>query len=192
MKNFFSVIAAGVVAVSATMAAPRAEAANVGFELLVTAAPGGLFAGETSINGGVVFDDTLVPTTPGSFVELSKTGVAGTTQDLSIGLYFDAGPYTFTEADAVSDPVFTFSSGLLRSINYIVTFGSSSNDLVAFGVEQFSFDINTPITFDGDTYGVNAFVKPLPQVSAVPLPAGLPLLAGGLGLLALMRRRRAA
>ena len=39
------------------------------------------------------------------------------------------------------------------------------------------------------TYAVTAL--PQPPVSAVPLPAGLPLLAAGLGVLGLMRRRKA-
>lgn len=190
MKDFLSLFFAGIVAVSAAISADRAQAAQVSFELIVTAARGGLFEGQSSTAGAVFFDEDLVPTAPGSFVDLSFSGVNGTTADPSFGLFFDAGPYTFTEADALSEPVFTFIDGLLSSISYIVTFGSSSNDLVAFGVEQFTFLDRPAITFDGDTYTVHAFFKPL--VSAVPLPAGLPLMVGGLGLLALLRRRKAA
>lgn len=189
MKPFFLAIAAGIVALSATVMAPRAEAAQVGFQLNVTAAPGSLFAGNM-FTGAVYFDEALIPTGADAFIALSKTGINGSTVDPFVGLHVQGGPYVFTELDALQDPVFTFVGGLLKSINYIVTFGSSRHDLVTFGVEQFSFDINTPLTFDGDSYGASVFVKPLPDVPAVPLPAGLPLLAGGLGLMALVRRLR--
>jgi hypothetical protein len=48
------------------------------------------------------------------------------------------------------------------------------------------------VVIDGTTVRVDAIVKYLEDPSPVPLPAGLPLLAGGLGLLALTRRRRQA
>lgn len=195
MKPLFSALAAGIVALSATLMPPRAEAAQVAFDLTITAAPGSVFAG-TVFTGEVYYDEALIPTAERDFITLSKTGVYDSTVDPSVGLYFDAGLYRFTELDTLQDPVFTFVGGLLRSINFIVTYGSSRHDLVAFGVEQFSFDLNTPITFDPDTgkgtYSALAFVKPLNDIPPVPLPAGLPLLAGGLGLMALVRRLRKA
>ncbi|MFN7224019.1 MAG: VPLPA-CTERM sorting domain-containing protein [Paracoccaceae bacterium] len=190
----FSVFAAAIVAISTTIAGPRAEAAQVGFGLVVTAADGGLFAGMSSDRGAVFFDEDLIPTGEDEFISLSKTGVYDTTTDPTAGLFFDVGPlpfplFTFTEADAISDPVFTFIGGQLRSISYIVTFGSTPQDLVSYGVEQFTFLLRS-LTFDGDTYRVEALVKPLIDVPPVPLPAGLPLLAGGLGLLGLLRHRK--
>ena len=189
MKPFFSVLAAGILALSATLMPQLAGAAQVGFKLNITAAPGSVFAGEV-FTGAVFYDEALIPTGARDFIDLSKTGINGSTADPFVGLFFDAGPYRFTERDALQDPVFTFVGGLLKSINYIVTFGSAQSDLVAFGIEQFSLDINTPITFDGDAYGALVFIKPLPTIPTVPLPAGLPLLAGGLGLMAMVRRLR--
>lgn len=186
MKPLLTLSLVGMIVSSVMSFADRAHAAQVGYELVVTAAPGGLFEGQSSTRGGVFYDEDLVPTTPGSFVELSFSGANGTTADPLVGLFFDAGPYTFTEADAVAEPIFTFMDGVLASISYIVTFGSSSNDLVAFGVEQFTFLLRPPLTFDNGVYAVQALVKPL---APVPLPAGLPLLAAGLGMLVMMRRR---
>ncbi|MFN3847627.1 MAG: VPLPA-CTERM sorting domain-containing protein [Paracoccaceae bacterium] len=186
MKRFFSVLLAGMLAVPVAGPASRADAAQVGFDLVVTAAPGGLFAGQPSSRGGVVYDEDLVPTGFGSSVALSRSGGNGTLEDATLGLFFDFGPFTFTGADALSEPVFTFVSGVLRSIRYVVTSGSTPNDLVAFGVGQFTFLINPAIRFSGHVYFVQARVDPL---APVPLPAGLPLLAGGLGGMVLLRRR---
>lgn len=47
------------------------------------------------------------------------------------------------------------------------------------------------LTIDGSPSGSDAFTYDV-QVSAVPLPAGLPLLAGALGLFGVLRSRRAA
>ncbi len=184
MKRFLSVLAAGIVAFSATMSAPRAEAATVGYKLIVTATGGGIYDGQTA-EGGVFWDDASVPAT--GFVELSRTGEGGTTVDPVVGLFFNAGPYVFSELDAYATPFFTFVDGILQSISFIVTDDSTLVDLASFGVKLFTFDIaRGALTFDGDVYRGNVIVK---YLAPVPLPAGLPLLAGGLGLIALLRRR---
>lgn len=188
MKPLLSCLAGSLLLLSSL----AAEAAVIGYRLEVTGVGSGPLVGLIA-EGGVYWDGDI---DLGDYAVLSREAGADITHvDPSVGLSFDIGPYVFTEADAWSPPVFTFLGGVLQSISYIVTQSSTTFDLAAFGVDMFTFDIfrrpdgGPPVTFDGNTYGVNAIIKPL---APVPLPAGLPLLAGGLGLLVFLRRRKSA
>lgn len=187
-------ILSAIAGLAMMLGAATAQAATVECTALtVTASNAGPYQGVTG-TGGVCWDREI---DLGTYAVLSR--VAGddvTAVDPAVGLYFEVGPYTFTEADAWSPPVFTFLDGILTSISYIVTDSSTPVDLAALGVNLFSFDIfrrpdqSPAVNFDGKTYSVNALVKY--AVAPVPLPAGLPLLAGGLALLAVLRRRKPA
>jgi hypothetical protein len=191
MKRILAALCLAFPLLTGGLTAPVAQAATVGFQLVVTATGGGPFDGATA-SGAVFWDADLVPTGPGSYAVLSRDGGNPdvTAVDPAVGLFFDIGPFTFTEADAWAPPLFTFVDGMLASISFIVNGMSTVVPLADYGVDMFSFDITSrpAITFDGNTYGVNAIVK---YLAPVPLPAGLPLLLGAVGLLALLRRRKA-
>lgn len=184
----------GLVTASAlTLFTQTAGAATVVGNALVVTGANGPFAGQTA-SGGVFWDGEI---DLGTYAVLSRDGSRPdvTHVDPTVGLYFDVGPYIFDEGDAFASPVFTFLDGILTSISYIVTDSSTDADLAAYNVNLFTFDIfrrpdgSPAVSFDGNTYGVNAIIK---YLAPVPLPAGLPLLAGALGLLAFMRRRKTA
>ncbi len=171
---------------SSSMASTVSVPTSPPYDLLVTAAGGGPLDGQTA-SGAVFWTQSLL--TGIGFESLSRDGVFGSVQDSSLGLFFDVGPgaYTFTEADDDFGPIFLFLDGILQSIDYIVMDTFSAADLASIGVEQFSFDTRNPVSFVGSTVHVTAIIK---YLAPVPLPAGLPLLAGGLGLLIFVRRRR--
>jgi hypothetical protein len=158
------------------------------YDLLVTATGAGAFEGQTA-SGAVFWNQSLLGGV--GFESMSRSGIFGSTIDATLGLFFDVGPgdYTFTEADDDLGPIFMFLDGILQNIDYIVSDSYSAADMASAGVAQFSFDTRTPVSFDGTTIYVNAIVKYL-ETGTVPLPAGLPLLGGALGLLAFARRRR--
>lgn len=189
MKRYLGLIAACALA----LFAQTATAATVVGNALVVTVANGAFAGQTAM-GGVFWDGAI---DLGTYAVLSRDGSNPdvTIVDPTVGLFFDVGSFIFTEADAHAPPIFTFVNGILTSISYIVTDSSTAVDLAAYGVNLFSFDIfrrldlSPAVTFAGNTYGVNAVIK---YLAPVPVPAGLSLLAGGLGLLVFVRRRKAA
>jgi hypothetical protein len=161
-------------------------------DLEVTATGGGYLDGQTA-SGAVFWTGSLLSGV--GYESLSRSGAFGSRVDAVAGLFFDVGAppiYTFTEADDDLGPILIFLDGVLQTIDYVVTDGISAFDLAAYGVSAFSFETRAPVVIDGTTVRVDAIVKYLEDPSPVPLPAGLPLLAGGLGLLALSRRRRQA
>ena len=162
---------------------------------MVTATGGGALDGQTA-SGAVFYDPTLL--TGSGYELMSRSGLFGSIIDPIPGLFFDVGPvdpatglpfYTFTEADDDLGPVFTFLDGVLQTIDYIVMDAFSPADLALAGVNQFSFDTTRPVMISGTTISVNAIVK---YLAPVPLPAGLPLLVGALGVLVFARRRKLA
>ena len=159
-------------------------------DLHVTATGGGYLDGETA-TGAVFWTGSLL--TGVGYETLSRDGAAGSILDPMAGLFFDVGPgplYVFTEVDDDYGPFLNFLDGVLQTIDYLVSDETTTFDLAAYGVTLFTFDTSSPAVIDGTTVHVNAIVKYLAP-TPVPLPAGLPLLAGSLGLLALVRRRRA-
>lgn len=164
-------------------------AGAVTYTLQVTAINGAL-AGQ-SATGTITWDQTLVPTS--GTASLSKTGGAfGSIADPTLALMLTAGPEVFTEADdlgAPDYPIFAFFNGDLVAIDYSVTDASTSADLSAYGVTGFSVDFFGGTTLSANGVTATARVNYI-SVAPVPLPAGLPLMAGAMGLLALARRRR--
>jgi hypothetical protein len=159
-------------------------------DLEVTATGGGYLDGETA-SGAVFWTGSLL--TGVGYETLSRSGAFGSILDPLAGLFFDVGPgpiYTFTEADDDIGPFLTFLDGVLDRVDYLVMDEYTPFDLAAYGVTLFTFDTRSPVRIDGTTVHVDAIVKYLDDPSLVPLPAGLPLLAGALGLLALIRRRQ--
>ena len=158
------------------------------YDLLVTATGGGPLDGQTA-SGAVFWNHSLLSGV--GYETMSRSGVFNSIVDSTLGLFFDAGPgaYTFTEADDDLGPIFVFLDGILQTIDYVVMDAYSAADLASVGVAQFSFDTRVPVYFEGTTFYVNAVVK---YLAPVPLPAGLPLLAGALGVLVVARRRRRA
>ena len=173
------------------LALAASQAGAVTYNLSVEA-ENGVFAGLVA-TGSITWDETLV--NPVGFTALSWSGGAsGSVTDNSLAISLTAGPEIFTQTDDIDwpdFPLFSFFDGLLTSINYIVMDYSTPVDLAFYGVEGFTINLDAGAALDGDTVYASAIVKYLDDPSPVPLPAGMPLLAGALGLLALARRRRA-
>lgn len=111
----------------------------------------------------------------------------------SVKLFFSVGPIILTEMNDTGAPGFprvTFIDGVLDDINYEVRHGVNGADLQAYGVLSFKFGDLAKSDLE-DTYDVGVEVE-YGDASVVPLPAGLPLLGGGLALLAAVRRKRRA
>lgn len=180
-----------LLASAAVLALGASQAGAVTYNLSVEA-ENGLYAGLVG-TGTITWDETLVNSV--GYTALTWNGaVAGSTADNSLRIDLTAGPEIFTHTDDINwpdFPLFSFMDGLLTSINYIVMDYSTPVDLASYGVQGFSFNLGAGAALDGDTVYASAIVKYLDDPAPVPLPAGLPLLAGGLGLLALARRRRA-
>lgn len=190
LKALLAAVAFAMIGTGALGSTVSPQTSNVGlptsppYDLHVTATGGGPLDGLTA-TGAVFWNQSLLA---GIGEELmSRSGVFGSIVDSTLGLFFDAGPYTFTEADDDLGPIFVFRDGVLQYIDYVVMDAFSPANLALAGVEQFSFDTRNSVTFDGTTIYVSAIVK---YISPVPLPAGLPLLAGALGLLVAARRKR--
>ena len=122
---------------------------------------------------------------PSSFCAIQ----AGTCQaDLDISftsvisnLFFDVSG--FNVGDSVALGIFGLGNAFLGSVNLLSNI--SNLDLSGFGsITRLYFDDNS--TGAGVAYSDFSF----DQVAAIPLPASLPLLIGGLGLLAVARRRK--
>lgn len=179
-----------LLASAAAFALAASQAGAVTYNLEVTA-ENGLYAGLVG-TGTITWDETLVNSV--GYTALSwNGGPFGSTADNSLRIDLTAGPEIFTHTDDINwpdFPLFSFMDGMLTSINYIVTDGSTPVDLAFYGVEGFTFNLDAGAALDGDTVYASAIVKYLDDPAPVPLPAGLPLLAGGLGLLAFARRRR--
>lgn len=58
------------------------------------------------------------------------------------------------------------------------------------GLDAGGFMGSMEFVTDLDAYAVSGDLSEYPEVSSVPLPAGFPLLLGGLGLIGLLRRKR--
>lgn len=144
--------------------------------------------GYTGISGYVDFDDTSFNGT--NFQFLSNTAIVGLALNV-FGSIFDLGDVTttaFTIFDTTgSDPRIVNGGGELanngvNSISFFPDgFGASGSDGDA------SLEFGTVFN-QGEYFAVKWSPS---AVSAVPLPASLPLLAGAFGALAALRRKRA-
>lgn len=95
---------------------------------------------------------------------------------------FDAG------VDDVMLSLFGAQGGLAGSLAIA---GNGNVDLSAFGTLAALLFEPVMRGANGASYGDFTFDVAPPPMAAVPLPAGLPLLLGGLGMLGVARRRRA-
>ena len=172
-----------------------------GFEEVedLNAAGGRIDSGVSSVPGGLVFAYDFIDTPPLSFepsstVRATITGFSGYAVDLA----------------PVANPIGIYAPNITRSadgdeilFDFAVSFDGTSeatSGLQGFGIEQILLRTDAPSYRLGDaslglglqTFGVtDTAVTPGALVpAAVPLPAGLPLLLGGLGALGLAARRR--
>lgn len=175
-------------AITAALALAASQTSAATYNLSVEV-ENGLFAGLVA-TGSISWDETLV--NPVGDTRLTFNGTGSSVADSSLKILLNAGPEIFTQIDDIDwpdFPLFTFFDGLLASINYVVEDYSTPVDLAFYGVTGFNFNLDGGASLDGDTVFTTAQVRYVGDVSPVPLPAGLPLLAGGLGLMALLRRR---
>jgi hypothetical protein len=135
-------------------------------------------------------------------------GVGGTWFSFSVKFSFDA-PVTaaalvWTDGAVVNYTFEAFGAGGVSLGSIVRTLGDSSftgdkgedrffGVTDAGGISAISISAGgVPMEIDHVQYGSLASVEPPPppDPSVVPLPAGLPLLAGAFGLMAVLRRRR--
>lgn len=107
------------------------------------------------------------------------------------GLFSLGGSWTFNEEVQVIDDFFvgfvTSDLGNLRFSNVRLNVPGQSGRFGTSAADYDYFDSQDPVLFGSITPP-----STIDPISAVPLPAGLPLLAAGLGALGLLRRRQKA
>lgn len=127
------------------------------------------------INGSGVLD--LLSPVDGRIVK-QGTGIAAVTDFF----YAEAG---FAGAGSLTLELFNSANVLIASILNGNPLGANSRTTFSYsgaGIASFKISGN-------DTFGVNEIRLNTPTVSAVPLPAGLPLLVAGLGALGFVSRK---
>ncbi|EAQ03396.1 hypothetical protein OB2597_02212 [Pseudooceanicola batsensis HTCC2597] len=169
---------AALATTAAMFVGAAAQAAPVSYELEVTVTTTGPFSGR-SITGTIGWDtDDVVD--PVTFL---------IPPDLSIE--FAHGGVTIDETNDVhypDFPEFQFFGGVLEFIDFVLVDGVNGVSLPG-GVLW--AELNDDLAFDGTKYtvGASAYTTQY-DFPEVPLPAGLPLLIGGLGAFGLLRARR--
>lgn len=110
--------------------------------------------------------------------------VTGQQYDVFYSTDLLAGSYTFTLSQYDSYPRLTLDAGFSRDGdgNFTAVFGCSNGSFCDYTGD------NRTAFYAFDLIGVDSVEFTAPG-AVVPLPAGLPLLAGGLGALAILRRR---
>jgi hypothetical protein len=147
----------------------------------------------------VTYDLTLTaitgPESGTGFFSLNNTPTTGP-QTYTVGgptniltaLSFTIDGNTFTLADATipSAPNAVFFNGGLISLDYL---GSITNGSVTFALSSGSI-FYTYIDFSDRTHNTFGYFGYALDMGATPLPAALPMFAGGLGLVGLLARRK--
>lgn len=171
---------------AASLAVP-AHAATI--DIIGTIGNGALTG--TQGSGTITFDETLL-TNFGTEVLAPVGSTTAAIEDATLAISFTIGGTTFNEANDVDFPDFPallFTDGDLSFVNYVLVDGVNDVDLAPFGLIDafFSDDLAFDATLNAYTVGIEVEYA----LSQVPLPAGLPLLAVGLGAFGLAKRRAA-
>jgi len=112
----------------------------------------------------------------------------------SLTIVFDGVNIEDLDVEYPEFPKVGFVDYIPVSIDFVIDFGTLPQ-LLDLGILVMSIggdlDANEPfdVVYDQATDRYSTFATVI-EVAAIPLPAGLPLLAGGLGLMALAARRR--
>lgn len=198
---FISALGAGVVALSVATSAQAVSVFSfqeVGNDVVGTLT-GSLILPSDGVRGFISHI--------GSAQSSSAAIFAFQTKDILQTLYHVTGPSSFgsggaafaTSAVDPDEAIFLSSNSLFLSRDYVS--GTAMDGMITFANQSFASLGVTRGDYvwtlsNNDTFTLRYGAVPVPSVedtTAIPLPAGLPLLAGGLGMLGLMllRRRRA-
>lgn len=163
-----------------------------------TAGASGFFDDNDSIGEGDAWNDV------GDFTAVANTGFSTITgaASLTIDGVTRSIDHVYIDTDGIGGaPLDEWGVGVDGVTNFLFTAGSvlswtGSITVSGLDISDLS-EGGVPSIFASNTYGqtANALAGELrigDTAAVVPLPAGLPLLAAGLGGLALMRRRRRA
>ncbi len=180
MRNTFlaTVFGASVLFVGAT----QTVAATLDFDAIVSA---GIYQGIVS-KGQLTYDDLQLDI-DGSGTLSSGQGLTSLTFSLDGTVFVDA----TNDIDFPSQPRATFVNGLLTFLDYTIEDGVNGVNLAQFGVESVYLTKDFGTAPDG-TLTIGVDVTYTPVIAPVPLPAGGAMLVAGLGLMAMVRRRKAA
>jgi hypothetical protein len=145
------------------------------------AVAGSGYAVQNGVNTGSQIHSSATADDPRSMIGLSQNG------EYMYLVTVDAGGSDGVGVNGTTLGTFALSLGLYNAINMD---GGGSTSMVVEGANGQPQDLESPYTgaerYDGNSIGV--YAQPL---APVPLPAGLPLLASGLGALGLFGRRKA-
>lgn len=175
-------------ALCATAMAASPALATTSFDLTATVL-NGAYAGDSFI-GSITYDETLLTGIDEEDLAPVGSTVPGVTPDAAFAIAFTDGVNSLNETDDFdypNFPIFSFFEGDLVGIEFEVDFLSASFDLLDLGILAFFFEDD--LAFDGVGYSIGVDVF---YIADIPLPAGLPLLVGGLAGFAALRRRQSS
>lgn len=172
---------------AATMVASSAASAAVVVYTSTPAAP----VGAASITAVDLAGDEFVTVTevlaPGDTAQFTFTALA----DLTVSNIAIAGTGNNGGID-LGNVEFGFTSATTQVFSSITTFGSTASAIAVLGgFSMIAGDVFTIFWEDGVSAPVGLTASFSTTTTAVPVPAALPMLAGGLALLGMARRKKA-